>query len=149
MRSERERQPLIVGYGSTLRGDDGVGPLVAHRLAAEGWDAVAVHQLAPELAERIAAACLVLFVDADADLAPGEVCTTMLLAEADGILHHYSTPESLLAIAQAAYGRAPEAFMVGIGVESFELGEHLSKAAEAGAEEALRTIRAVSAAAGR
>ena len=61
---------LIVGYGNPLRGDDGVGQAVARAFADEaaidGVDAVACHQLTPELAERFAAAARVVLIDAAA-----------------------------------------------------------------------------------
>src|SRR5579872_2398967 len=64
---------LIIGYGSWLRGDDAAGRLAARRLAERGFDAVDVHQLTPELADRVASAGTVVFLDADAGLAPGAV----------------------------------------------------------------------------
>ncbi len=57
----------MIGYGNTLRSDDGVGPRVAMAVASWGWPglkAIAVHQLTPELAEPLAAAELAIFVDA-------------------------------------------------------------------------------------
>ena len=46
---------LVIGYGNTLRGDDGVGVLVADAL--EGWNqavrTLSVQQLTPELAADI------------------------------------------------------------------------------------------------
>jgi hydrogenase maturation protease len=58
---------LVIGFGNTLRSDDGVGPRVASVVA--GWGlpgvvAIAVHQLGPELAEPLAEAGRAFFVDA-------------------------------------------------------------------------------------
>ena len=57
---------LVIGIGNALRGDDGVGGWLAQR--AEQWlPAVqlrTVQQLTPELAEDMAAAARVLFIDA-------------------------------------------------------------------------------------
>lgn len=58
---------LIIGYGNTLRSDDGAGQRVAE-LVAE-WQlpnvrSLPLHQLTPELAENISQAKLVIFVDA-------------------------------------------------------------------------------------
>ena len=58
---------LVIGYGNTLRGDDGIGPAVAEAVAALGLPGVRVivaHQLTPELAADLADAQLVVFVDA-------------------------------------------------------------------------------------
>ena len=59
---------LVIGYGNALRGDDAVGLRAAERLAADGRlpgaRIDACHQLTPELAADIAAARLVVLVDA-------------------------------------------------------------------------------------
>ena len=128
------KPPLIVGYGNTLRGDDAVGPQLATILGG-----IAVHQLLPELAERIAAEDRVLFIDARADLAPGEVRT--MPVESESASTHWCSPGWLLHLAQEVYGRSPEAVLIGIGVESFEMGAPLSAAAKQGMEKALAQIR--------
>jgi hydrogenase maturation protease len=70
-------RPLVIGYGNTLRRDDGVGVRVAELLAVdprmEGADILAVHQLTPELAIDVGEATLVVFVDADPSVEPGAV----------------------------------------------------------------------------
>ncbi len=58
---------LVMGYGNMLRSDDGVGQQVARAVAK--WeipnvDAIAVHQLTPELAERLTKTDIAIFVDA-------------------------------------------------------------------------------------
>jgi Ni,Fe-hydrogenase maturation factor len=61
---------LIIGYGNTLRGDDGAGQRVAEMVSEWGLDEVrslSVHQLTPELAEPISTAKLAIFVDAYPD----------------------------------------------------------------------------------
>ena len=66
---------LVIGYGNTLRRDDGVGPGVAEAVAALGLPGVqtlACALLTPELAEPVARAGMVVFVDAAVD-APREV----------------------------------------------------------------------------
>ena len=68
---------LVIGYGSSLRGDDGVGPRVAELVAADPRFAGAVvatrHQLTPELALDMSAAELVVLVDATTEVAAGVV----------------------------------------------------------------------------
>ena len=63
---------LVIGYGNTLRSDDGVGAKVAAavaELALPGVVALVLHQLTPELAETISEARAVVFVDAAVDAA--------------------------------------------------------------------------------
>jgi len=64
--------PLLIGIGNRLRSDDGIGYRIAETLRAEDspMQVLAVQQLTPELAEPIAAAAAVLFVDASV-LDPG------------------------------------------------------------------------------
>ena len=138
---------LVIGYGSSLRGDDAAGPLAARRLASMGYDAIEAHQLTPELAERVAAARTVIFLDAHAELPPGEVSTISLSATlaAAPPLEHHASPAGLLEVARAAYGVAPRAWMVGMGGETFDLGESLSPAAEKAVARAVKeAIRCMS-----
>lgn len=136
-------KPLVIGFGNTLRGDDGVGVAVAESLRNSEADVVACHQLTPELAEKISRASLAVFVDCDAELAPGEVRLAKLDTEgafAGALIHHFD-PTALLRLARELYGAAPEAYVLGIGPESCELSETLSPAAESGAAKAAGLIR--------
>jgi len=123
---------LIIGYGSTLRGDDAAGPRAARVLAQRGYHAIDAHQLTPEMAEPIAAARTVIFLDARADLAPGEVSVEPLKPApgAAAPLEHHASPAGLLRLAREAYGAEPRAWMIGVGGAGFEMGGRLSPAAE-------------------
>ncbi len=135
MRAPR-RPPLILGYGNSLRGDDAVGPRLATILGG-----LAVQQLVPELAERLAAEERVIFIDARTDLRPGEV--QMMPVDGESASTHWCSPGSLLRLALEVYGKAPEAILIGIGGESFDLGAPISEAAQQGMEKALEKIRAM------
>ena len=126
--------PLIIGYGNPIRGDDGVGPYVAAQLGG-----IAVHQLVPEMAEQIAKVGIVIFVDANCSLPPGEV--EVLPVEEEAMLTHKSTPGALLKLAREVYGQAPKATLIGIGVTSFDLGNQLTPEAQKGAATAIARIR--------
>jgi hydrogenase maturation protease len=61
------RSILVIGYGSPLRSDDGVGQQIVKAIAAWGLpnvEAIAVHQLTPELVEPIATVDIAIFIDA-------------------------------------------------------------------------------------
>jgi len=68
---------LIIGYGNTLRGDDGFGWRAAEQLAAShsigDVEVQTQHQLTPELAQTMSEADTVVFLDAAADGPPGQV----------------------------------------------------------------------------
>jgi len=132
---------LVIGYGNALRHDDGVGPFVAERLEeCADLRVIVCHQLTPELAEPVSQADRVIFVDAHTEVRAGEIAV-LAVAPSESALIHQQDAGTLLDWARKLYGRAPEALMVGIGGEMFELGEGLSPAGARAARAALRAIR--------
>jgi len=143
---------LVVGYGNPLRTDDGVGPAVAERLAGDprlaGATVLTGHQLTPELAFDASRASLLILVDAEDGLAPGELSVRRLAApdgdEASGPpLTHHLDPAGLLALARELFGASPPLVMVGIGTASMELGEGLTPQVEAAVARAADAVVAV------
>lgn len=128
------RRVLVIGYGNIARSDDAAGVHAAHLLEELYRDqaevrVIAAHQLTPELAEEVAGAQYVLFLDAAAQGSPGEVSLRQLAPDGvmGGIGHHV-TPGILLCCAEQLYGEAPPALGLTIAGESFELGRGLSPA---------------------
>ncbi len=137
---------LIVGYGNPLRGDDGVGPEVARRLAAEFQDPdieiLTELQLKPELAELMSQAEIAIFIDARAGDQPGEVRIEEVVPnEPERTFTHQFAPPMLLMTAQVLYSRIPRTFLVSIGGKNFELSEGLSEAVRSAMPEVLATVR--------
>ncbi len=142
---------LIIGYGNTLRRDDGVGPRVADIVAS--WRlpnvrAIASHQLTPELADALATAEVVIFVDAqraDSNAQPPAGVTFTAIGAAEDSTRaadtHMSDPRRLLALTKQVYGRCPQAWLVSVPGVDFDFGESLSEQARQGVEVALRRIR--------
>jgi hydrogenase maturation protease len=134
---------LVIGYGNTLRGDDGVGPQVAEAVSAlnlPGVTALSCALLAPELADRIAHARVVVFVDAAVD-APREVQLRPLLpADSPQVTAHAADPCAMLALARDVFGHAPEGWLLTIPVENIAIGEQLSPFARRGFSKAVRAI---------
>lgn len=148
-RVDRTASPfLVIGYGNTLRHDDAVGSLVAEEVAKWGHPEVltiAVFQLTPELAANLATARTAIFVDAridDSD-AGARVEAIRPLADASGSLVHAITPEFLLRLSQAVYGRCPRAWLVSVPTQDFSFGEGLSAVAEQGVKDALKAIESL------
>ena len=135
---------LVIGYGNTLRSDDGVGPRVAE--ATEALDLPGVRVivrglLTPELAEPIACAARVIFVDASVD-APAEVQLRPLSPAATSqVLAHAADPRTLLALARDVFGHAPAAWWLTIPVQNLAIGEELSAKARLGLARAVQEIR--------
>jgi hydrogenase maturation protease len=125
---------LVIGYGNPLRGDDGVGCVIAEELAKRICDpeskiqVIACHQLNPELAEPIASTREVIFIDASVELKPGEVCVSAVAPDrfSPAAFAHSMKPSALLATASELYGQAPPAKKIGIGAGSFDTGMTLT-----------------------
>lgn len=149
--SDQGAAVLILGYGNTLRGDDGLGLLAAERLMGmdlpAGVRVMAAHQLTLELAEELANAGVVIFLDARAGSPPGQIeQVTLEPARGEpGPLEHHVEPGVLLAAAEAIYGAAPRAFLLTVRSDAFEPGAPLSAAGAASlprlAEQAARLAR--------
>jgi hydrogenase maturation protease len=137
---------LVIGYGNTLRRDDGAGPRVAgivEDLRLPGVFTIACPQLTPELADPLARTRAAVFVDASAD-DPGPVRKLGLEpSESSQILAHAADPRILLALARDAFGRAPEAWLLTVPAADLGFGEELSPAAERGIRNAVRAVRAL------
>ena len=137
---------LIIGYGNPLRRDDGLGWCAARRLMEtlpdDQAEVVIAHQLAPEMAEAISRARLVIFIDASQDGTPGQVVRQSLSPGSGewGALVHHLDAASLLACARELYGKCPPAIMLSVVAQSFEFGEGLSPVVQAGLEEVLRLV---------
>jgi len=145
---------LVVGYGNTLRSDDGVGWHAAALLADDprlagdpGVEVVACHQLTPELALDMSRASLVILVDAEADpgAPPGAITIRPLepagpdaavggsgwaggpgRAGEPGASSHHVGPAELLAVCRELYGASPDVIVIGVGTLTMDLGESLS-----------------------
>jgi hydrogenase maturation protease len=135
---------LVIGYGNTLRGDDGVGPLVAEAVAAKRLSSVrvmSVAQLTPELAEPLAAASAAVFIDARCGPATPPVTIVKLQpAETAPLPTHAADPRCLLAVARSLFGRAPAAWLVTIAGTDFRLRETLSAESRHRAREAQERV---------
>jgi len=135
---------LVIGYGNTLRSDDGVGARVAAavaELALPGVVALVRHQLTPELAEQISEARTVVFVDAAVDASTEVQVRQLEPTEGAQLMAHAADPRSLLAFARQLFGRCPPAWWLTVPVENLGFGEELSPLASRGFQTALDKIR--------
>jgi hydrogenase maturation protease len=137
---------MIIGYGNTLRGDDGTGPAVAALIAARqpGTRAMALPMLVPELAPLVAAAPIVVFVDAGVDAPPGEVRVERLDEGGDlGAFGHLVSPRAIVGLARRLYAGSPAAFQVSVGAACFDVGVALSPAVAAAVPRAADAVMAL------
>jgi len=139
---------LILACGNTLRGDDGVGLWLAEWAEQRFRDQAGVrvladHQWTPELAEDVARAESVLFIDCSLASPPGAInFTPAEPADSNRIqgTHHLDAAQ-LLALARDLYGSLPRgAQQLTVGAGSTGLGERFSPAVTAALPEACRLI---------
>jgi|GEM_PF-415837 len=125
---------LVIGYGNSLRTDDGAGLAVIEKLTAllptycdPSVRLISCAQLTPELATDIAQAHRVIFVDATMALPPGHITISPAHPEESNMLmgHHF-TPGVLLAITQHALRACPSAWVAAIGCQSIEISDQLT-----------------------
>jgi hydrogenase maturation protease len=137
---------LVIGYGNTLRSDDGVGPKVAEAVEALHWSGVRTlvcQQLSPEHADPISKSCTVIFVDAAVD-APEQVQFRKLEPNGSSqLMAHAADPRTMLALARDVFGHSPEAWWLTIPAVQLDFGEKFSPTTEAGFHEALRHIQSL------
>ncbi|MEO8607760.1 MAG: hydrogenase maturation protease [Chloroflexota bacterium] len=136
---------LVIGYGNTLRGDDGVGQHIARcldvSLYSESVKVEACHQLTPELVEAVSEADLVVFVDAAETGRAGEIHTSTVEPEIlSGAFTHTISPGGLLAAAYDLYGVRPRGLLISITGAQFNYSESLSPDVEAAAREVIKRI---------
>lgn len=129
---------LVIGYGNTLRQDDGAGHLLAEAIFAgcqqRQLDSrlIKTHQLVPELAADIAQpkVTAVIFADVRAEASPPaqkDISIELLQPTgSDQSSGHHVAPGTLLLYAQALYGHQPPGWLVTVPGINFDHGEELS-----------------------
>lgn len=141
---------LVIGYGSPIRGDDAIGPLAADALAAgplpPGLRVLSRHVLTAELAEDLATAGRVIFLDAAAQGTPGVVQVQALGPDATALstMAHFLDPRELLAWCEALYQRVPQAWLVSTAGSSFDYASYrLSPEVQAALPAMLAEVRSL------
>jgi hydrogenase maturation protease len=135
---------LVIGYGNTLRGDDGVGPRVVEAVRAlrlPGVHTLVCQQLAPEHAAYISLAHTVIFVDAAVD-APKEVQLRKLEPnESSQLMAHAADPRTMLALSRDVFGQVPKAWWLTIPAVKMDFSEELTPEAQRGFATAVEKIQ--------
>lgn len=141
-------ETLVIGYGNTLRTDDGAGPAVVEKLTAllprrtsQKVKLIACGQLTPELAVDIAPCKRIIFIDASLALPAGHISVTPIHEEpCEMRLGHYTTPGTVLAMAQSALGACPHAWLAAIGCQSMEINDQLTPTVAAAVDRLARHL---------
>jgi hydrogenase maturation protease len=141
------RKTLVIGIGNPLRGDDGVGPMIANQIAWQqlpGVEAITVHQLVPELAEKLSQFPIVILIDALQCTNLDAPVLRRIAGEAPASqFSHQLSPTQLLEMAKTVSGRAPDAWLLTVPVSHLDVGEKLSGVAITNSQLAIRMIQSV------
>lgn len=141
-----ETELLVIGYGNSLRGDDGVGPRVAEAVAEAnlaGVRTLVCQQLSPEYADPIARARRVIFVDAAVDETDGVRFRPLVPGDTSQLMAHAADPRTMLALARDVFGRAPEAWWLTIPAVELGFREDFSLKTQRGFADAIKKIETV------
>lgn len=134
MQTKIETELLVIGYGNSLRRDDGVGPRVAEAIEAlqlPGVRTLVCQLLTPEFADPIARARRVIFVDAAVD-------------KTDGVHFRKLKPSAisqLMALTRDVYGHVPEACWLTIPAIHLGFGTDYSPETKAGFHTSIAEIK--------
>ena len=135
---------LVIGYGNTLRSDDGVGPRVAEAVGSlklPGVRTLICQQLSPEHADPISQSDAVVFVDAAVDASKEVRLHPLEPNESSQLMAHAADPRTMLALARDVFGHAPRAWWLTIPAVNLEFSETLSPEAKRGCDEAVERIQ--------
>jgi Ni,Fe-hydrogenase maturation factor len=159
-----ETEILVIGYGNSLRGDDGVGPRVAEaigQLLLPGVRTLICALLTPELADPISRARKVVFVDAEIVHGSGfevpgsgipnpEPATPnfehlrwrkLEPNETSQLMAHAADPRTMLALARDVFGCVPAAWWLTIPAVDLGFQEEFSPAVQRNFEDAVERLR--------
>ena len=123
------KKVLIIGYGNTLRGDDGAGvraaAMAAERHREADW--VSLQELHPEIAEVMTNYESVIIVDAALDVE--DVVTTQIRpSHLNGFENNHSySPQALVNVCHALYHTAPSnTYLIRIPATTMDFSEQIS-----------------------
>lgn len=131
---------LLIAIGNPWRRDDGVAAKVVELLGGiPGTRIIQAMQPTPEMAEEIAAADRVIWIDADVEA--GDVRLETLAEAGAAPVTHGVTAGEVVVLARRLYNFAGEALLCRIPVVDLGEGEGLSPQAAARCRRAVRLLR--------
>lgn len=129
---------LIIGYGNTLREDDGFGVVVASKLA-DYFDTICAFQLLPEMSVDFVRYKTVVFVDVNLSVSSG-VFAVPLIGGSE-LFGHTVTPFELIRYAKEFFGFTGDHLVFSVGAHSLDHKDSLSEPISQKAEELATFIK--------
>jgi len=130
----------VLAWGNESRGDDAIGPILARRIV--GLENLAInivedHQLSIEHIMDLREDVPVLFIDASIAIDADYVLERLKPLQDASISSHSISPQALLDLYEHTLGKpAPDAYLLQVCGNSFELGETISDATSKSLDEA-------------
>ncbi len=123
---------LVIGYGNTVRSDDGAGPAAARAIRDRypEVDCISIHGLEPVLAETIGHYDHVVFIDAAIGIERMSISSVEPARSAEAHHTHMQSPESLLRMSKDLYDTAPSAVIIRIPAFVTDFGETMTRGTE-------------------
>lgn len=126
------KQRLVIGYGNTLRSDDGFGPYVVRALGerceASSLRLIEQQLLTVDLCDELEQTAICVLVDAatTGDVGALQVRRIESSHAELGPMGHDLSPAQLLALTEQLTGQTPTCWLLTTRVLTTELGEELS-----------------------
>lgn len=139
-----QNSSLIVCIGNDLREDDGFAKELG--LKIEDLKIASVmycHQLMPEIAETIIKYEKVIFIDAKIgdNLGMLELIQINVQNATFSKFGHHQSPEFILSLTAALYGKIPQCFLLTMQTQNFDLKEGISKHASHALKQGVKMIQ--------
>jgi hydrogenase maturation protease len=129
-----DQKILVIGVGNNCRGDDGLGWKFVELVEVMDLDFIDHeyrYQLQVEDAALISEYDVVYFVDASYEkMEKGFELRPCIAFDEERVSSHAQSPGTILKLANNLYKKFPEAWVLAIGGESWELETSLSEVAE-------------------
>ena len=136
-----DQKILLIGIGNNCRGDDGLGWKFIELVESMGLDFISHeyrYQLQVEDAALISEYEVVYFVDASYEkMDKGFELRPCIAFDEEQVSSHAQSPGAILRLANDLYQKFPEAWILAIGGESWEIQTSLSETAERNLVEAM------------
>ena len=133
------KECLVIGYGNTLRSDDGLGPYVVKSLTeklentGKNVRILSLHQLDISLSSSVSKLDIVILVDARADdtdeLVTVEKIKPAAIPLTPGSISHTINIPTLLRASMDLFGAVPQCYIVMPKGYDFSFGERISEKA--------------------
>lgn len=138
------KKTLVLGYGNSIRSDDGAGIAVAERIYEMKLPDVEVRctqQLHVELIEDFSSYERVILVDASHE-GPGVDIQKVTASEKEGISSsHHLGPEMIAGLAGRLFNKELNLYVCSVRGSHFDFGSRLTNAAAGRVKEAANEIR--------